>query len=204
MKSTSSSQTSKRSTTSRSQTKSSATTATRSRSSGTQAKRATRSDAVKSLKDDHARVKKLFQAFQAAKEKGAVEEKTRIAAETCMELKIHTQLEEEIFYPALRAALREEGELLDEAEIEHASAKELIAQLEGNRDVKSTRYDALYMVLSEYVQHHVKEEEKEMFAKARSAKSLDLQALGETMAQRREELMAEYGQAAGARGGAMH
>ncbi|TJZ64730.1 hemerythrin domain-containing protein [Chitiniphilus eburneus] len=147
----------------------------------------TQRDALKSLKDDHAKVKKLFKAFESAKSKA---EQQRIAAETCLELKIHTQIEEEVFYPAVRKALREEGVMLDEAEIEHASAKELIAQLEAG-EAGSTRYEALYTVLSEYVLHHVKEEEKEMFPKVSQAKSLDLKALGARLDARREELKAE-------------
>ncbi|GAA5786627.1 hypothetical protein GCM10007860_27920 [Chitiniphilus shinanonensis] len=147
----------------------------------------TQRDAIKSLKDDHAKVKKLFKAFESAQGKA---EKARIAAETCLELKIHTQIEEEIFYPAARQALRQEGVMLDEAEIEHASAKELIAQLEAG-DAGSTRYEALYTVLSEYVLHHVKEEEKEMFPQLAKVKSLDLKALGQRLDARREELKAE-------------
>src|SRR5690606_9261313 len=96
----------------------------------------------------------------------------------------------EIFYPALREVL-EEQDLLDEAEVEHATAKDLITQLEG-MDADEPLYDAKVTVLGEYINHHVKEEEGEMFKQAKSAK-VDLSELGEELATRKEELKAEMG-----------
>ncbi|WP_148716536.1 hemerythrin domain-containing protein [Chitinolyticbacter meiyuanensis] len=159
--------------------------ATGSRSGTTAARRAP--DAVKSLKNDHAKVKALFKSFEAARSKA---EKAKIAAETCLELTVHTRIEEEVFYPAVRKALQKEGELLDEAEIEHASVKTLIEQLKA-AEPGTTRFNALYDVIREYVLHHVKEEEREMFPKVKEAKSLDLQALGEQLEARREAVRQE-------------
>ena len=106
-----------------------------------------------------------------------------------MELTVHAQIEEEIFYPALREAIKE-TDLLDEAEVEHASAKDLIAQIEEAADVDDM-FDAKVIVLGEYIDHHVKEERNEMFVKARAARGLDLVALREQLEIRKEELMSE-------------
>ncbi|MNL62539.1 hypothetical protein D3C87_1865680 [compost metagenome] len=108
-----------------------------------------------------------------------------------MELKVHTQIEEEIFYPALRQAIKE-TDLLDEAEVEHASAKELIAQILDATEIDE-KFDAKVIVLGEYIDHHVKEERNEIFVKARAARGLDLVGMREQMAQRKEELMEELG-----------
>jgi hemerythrin superfamily protein len=138
-------------------------------------------DAIQLLTADHAEVKKMFKAFEKAEES----EKEVLVQQICTALTIHAQLEEEIFYPAARESL-EEQDLLDEAEVEHASAKELIAQLEtmGPQDAL---YDAKVTVLGEYIDHHVKEEEGEMFPKVKKAK-LDLNELGAQIEARREEL----------------
>lgn len=137
-------------------------------------------NAITMLTEDHANVRKMFKQFEKMKDEAEDAEKSELVTQICTELKLHTQLEEECFYPAAREALEEEA-LLDEAEVEHASAKELIAQLE-----KMTPGDALYdakvTVLGEYVEHHVKEEEKEMFPKIRKAK-LDLEELAEQMSE---------------------
>jgi hemerythrin superfamily protein len=98
-------------------------------------------------------------------------------------LTVHAEAEEEIFYPAAREAI-EEQDLLDEAEVEHASAKDLIAQIEA-MDSSDPLYDAKVTVLGEYIDHHVEEEEKEMFPKVKKAK-LDLEALGEEILQFKE------------------
>jgi hemerythrin-like domain-containing protein len=102
-----------------------------------------------------------------------------------MELKIHTAIEEEIFYPAAREALKDD-DLLDEAEVEHASAKDLIAQIEAGSPADD-KWDAKVKVLSEYIKHHVKEEQNEMFPQVKKTK-LDLKALGALLLQRKEEL----------------
>ena len=110
-----------------------------------------------------------------------------LAQQICGELKIHTTLEEEIFYPAARAALGEKGsDLLDEAKVEHASAKDLIAQLEDASPTDDL-FDAKVTVLGEYIKHHVKEEHEELFPKCRKAR-MDLKAIGAAMAARKKEL----------------
>jgi len=145
-------------------------------------------DAISILTEDHAKVKKLFKQYESVKESGSAEEKATIAAEICAELTAHATAEEEIFYPAVRAAI-DDDELLNEADVEHASAKDLIAQIsESSPD--DDMYDATVKVLSEYIDHHVKEEEGEMFPKARKAK-LDLASLGAEIEARKDELLAE-------------
>lgn len=148
--------------------------------------RSTRSqaNAITMLMEDHANVRKLFKQYEKLKEKADGEEKVALVEKICNELKLHTELEEEIFYPAAREAL-EEQDLLDEAEVEHASAKALIAQLEGMQPGDEL-YDAKVTVLGEYVEHHVKEEEKQMFPKARKAR-MDLEELGERIRQHKEQ-----------------
>jgi hemerythrin-like domain-containing protein len=101
---------------------------------------------------------------------------------------VHAQIEEEIFYPAAREALKEQ-DLIDEATVEHASAKDLIAQIE-QAQAGDELFDAKVIVLGEYIKHHVKEEHNEMFPKLKKTK-LDLKALGEQLAERKEALMAE-------------
>lgn len=165
--------------TSRSQSKSASKTASR--------RTAAENDVVKLLEADHKKVKKMFKEFEKSAKQGDEAAKVEIAMQICMELKVHTQVEEEIFYPALYEAL-DEHDLVDEAIVEHATAKDLIEQIEsmvGSDDL----YDAKVKVLSEYINHHVEEEEKEIFPKARKAR-MDLDGLGESVAFRKEELMA--------------
>lgn len=146
-------------------------------------------DAIALLKADHQAVEKLFKQFEKLKEKeGADSEKTDLVAQICNELTIHTEIEEEIFYPAVRKAIKE-GDLMDEALVEHASAKDFIEQLQS-MEPDDEFYDAKVTVLGEYVMHHVKEEEDEMFPKAKKAK-LDMQSLGDEMSQRKESLQEE-------------
>lgn len=150
--------------------------------------RSTRSqpNAITMLMEDHANVRKLFKQYEKLREKAGDDEKVALVEKICSELKLHTELEEEIFYPAAREAL-EEQDLLDEAEVEHASAKDLIAQLESMQPGDDL-YDAKVTVLGEYIEHHVKEEEKEMFPKARKAR-MDLEELGERIRQRKEDAL---------------
>ena len=144
-------------------------------------------DAIALLKADHRTVEQLFAAFEEAN--GAAR-KEKLAKEICTELKIHTMLEEEIFYPALAGKI--EQDLLDEAYVEHDGAKVLINDIEaGGPD--EDYYDAKVKVLSEEIEHHVKEEEKPaegMFAQSRKA-DVDLVALRDVMLARKEELIAQ-------------
>ena len=146
-------------------------------------------DAIALLTADHAKVKKLFKEFEDLKEEdGSAEDKSALVTLICHELQVHTEIEEEIFYPAVRKAI-DDSDLMDEALVEHAGAKELIAQLE-DMSPDDELYDAKVTVLGEQIQHHVKEEEGEMFPKARKAK-IDGEALGVQMAERKAELMAD-------------
>jgi hemerythrin superfamily protein len=147
-------------------------------------------DAIAMLMADHKKVKKLFSDFDKLKGEGSDEDKTAIVDEICNELKIHTQLEEEIFYPAVRKAI-DDSDLMDEALVEHAGAKDLIAQLE-DASPEDDLYDAKVTVLGEQIEHHVKEEEGDMFPKAKKAK-VDTEALGATMLKRKVALMETMG-----------
>jgi hemerythrin superfamily protein len=141
--------------------------------------------AIDLLKSDHDEVEKLFDEYEDRKEDADDETKEEIVASICKALEVHAQLEEELFYPAFRD-VDEMEDLLDEAAIEHQSVKSLVAQLEASTP-DDMLYDARVKVLSEYVKHHVREEEGEMFPKARSS-DVDLAELGRTMAIRKEEL----------------
>ena len=144
-------------------------------------------DATKLLAADHKEVKALFKEYdKLAKKDGSDEEKQAIAEQICTMLTVHATIEEEIFYPAAREAM-DEQDLLDEAEVEHASAKDLIAQIRGMAP-SDELYDAKVKVLGEYIDHHVQEEEKELFPKVRKA-DLDLKELGATLEARKQELM---------------
>ncbi len=147
-------------------------------------------DAVAILTDDHKRVKALFKQYEKTKEEASSDDKNALVTTICSELKVHAQLEEEIFYPAAREAINDD-DLLDEAEVEHASAKELIAQLD-EMSPEDALYDAKVKVLGEHIDHHVKEEEGEMFPKAKKSE-LDTAALGEEMMTRKAALMRDMG-----------
>ncbi|HWK70225.1 hemerythrin domain-containing protein [Pollutimonas sp. M17] len=140
--------------------------------------------ALSLLLDDHKKVKKIFKDFEKEKDSGA---KQKMVEEACTELTIHTKIEEEKFYPYLRDQNPEAfGDLLDEALVEHASAKELIAQLQG-MGPDDDLYDAKFTVLGEYVNHHVTEEEDELFPKVIS-KKIDLKELAQEMESLKQEL----------------
>ncbi|MEO8188691.1 MAG: hemerythrin domain-containing protein [Burkholderiaceae bacterium] len=150
-----------------------------------------RMDAIEMLVADHRHVEKLFKQYEKlVEDEGSYNEKEALAATICAELTVHAQVEEEIFYPAARDVLDDE-ELIDEAVVEHASAKDLIAQL-SDMSPDDDLYDAKIKVLGELIEHHVEEEEDEMFPKLKKAK-LDTGALGPQMAQRKEELVDELG-----------
>jgi hemerythrin-like domain-containing protein len=150
---------------------------TRSRASG----------AIEMLKADHDKVKKAFKEFEKLDHEDT-EAARQIVETVCEDLKVHTTLEEELFYPALREAMEDE-DLLNEAAVEHETAKMLIEQLE-NMGPDDPNYRATFTVLGEYVMHHVKEEEGEMFPQAKKA-DLDLEGLGERMRARKEELVGQ-------------
>ena len=144
-----------------------------------------RQDATHLLMADHRKVEDLFEQFEKASGDGR---KERIARQICTELKVHSMIEEEIFYPALRGKIEDDD--LDEAYVEHDGAKLLINDLEGGEPDEHF-YDAKVKVLQEQIEHHVEEEEKSrgnLFQQAR-ATDVDLEALGRQMATRKEELM---------------
>ena len=153
------------------------------------AKSKTGVDAITLLTDDHKKVKKLFKDFEKLKEEeGSAKEKAALVKEICTELSVHAKVEEEIFYPAVREAI-DDDDLMDEADVEHAGAKDLIAQLQSMKPADD-HYDAKVTVLGEYIDHHVKEEQEDMFVKARKAK-VDTVELGEQIAARKEKLLAD-------------
>jgi hemerythrin HHE cation binding domain-containing protein len=144
-------------------------------------------DAIALLKADHRKVEALFEKFEDAED---AETKQALADEICMELSVHATIEEEIFYPACRDAV--DDDLGAEAYVEHDSAKVLIAELAGS-DPDEEFYDAKMTVLSEQIGHHIKEEERPgegYFAQAGEG-DVDMDALGERLAARKEELLAD-------------
>ena len=151
---------------------------------------AKKKDACDLLDADHKAVKKMFMEYEELTQAGGnTKEKKRVLAEKiCNELTVHAQIEEEIFYPAVRKAIKEEL-LMNEAQVEHTSAKELIAQIQS-MNPGDAMYDAKVTVLGEYIDHHVKEERTEMFPKARASK-VDLVKMRDVLQARKEELMAE-------------
>ncbi|HZE92233.1 MAG TPA: hemerythrin domain-containing protein [Rhizobacter sp.] len=152
------------------------------------------SDAIALLSADHKEVKALFKEFEKLCDTDAEDsEKQAVAEQICQLLTVHARIEEEIFYPAARDVL-EEGELIDEAEVEHSIAKDLIAQIQGMQPEEAL-YDAKVTVLGEYIHHHVQEEEKLLFPKVKQAK-LDTEAVGAELAARKEALMAAADQPA--------
>ena len=142
-------------------------------------------DAIALLKADHRTVEDLFEQFEKAKGDGR---KQKLALEICKELTIHTIIEEEIFYPSIEGKVEED--LLKESFVEHDAAKVLIAEIEAGQP-SDEFYDAKVKVLMEEVEHHVEEEEKELFPEVRKA-DIDLDAVGETLAARKKELTEEY------------
>jgi len=145
-------------------------------------------DAIALLKDDHRAVEKLFKEFEGAKGDGR---KEKLARQICLELSVHTAIEEEIFYPACQGTVEED--LLKESYVEHDAAKLLIAEIEANEGGGDEFFDSKVKVLSEEIEHHVEEEEKPggVFAQARKGK-MDLDGLGEQLAARKKELTQSY------------
>jgi hemerythrin superfamily protein len=143
-------------------------------------------DALALLKEDHRKVEKLFKDFESAKGDGR---KEKLARQICLELTVHTTIEEEIFYPACDGKIEED--MLKEAYVEHDAAKLLIAEIEAGSGKTDDFFDAKVQVLGEQIDHHVKEEEDELFPKVRKA-DIDTKALGEQLAARKQELMKDY------------
>jgi hemerythrin superfamily protein len=157
-----------------------------SRSKTTAKKTAARQqDAIQLLKADHREVEKLFGQFTKAK---GSERKMRLCHKIIMEFLVHAQIEEEIFYPACKDAMNDE-DLVNEAIVEHQAAKDLIGEIRG-MDPSDEMFDARMQVLQEQIEHHVKEEEDDLFPKAKKA-DLDMKALGERLAMRKKQLMRE-------------
>jgi len=147
--------------------------------------------AIELLMSDHRKVEDLFERYESEKD-GEESTRKQVAQRICNELKVHAQVEEELFYPWLRENLDEEDmEMVEEAEVEHQTAKDLIAQLE-QADAVDEVFNAKVKVLSEYIKHHVKEEEEEIFPQV-SDEQEELDELGQEMAARKGELMEELG-----------
>ena len=146
-------------------------------------------DAISLLSGDHAEVKQMFEEYRQLVEDNAGDDRRGdLAGQICSALSVHAEIEEDIFYPAMRDNL-DDDLLLDQAEVEHASARELIEQIEG-MDPSDALYDAKVLVLGEYVEHHVQEEENEIFPQAEKS-GVDLDELGAELAERKRELVAE-------------
>lgn len=143
-------------------------------------------EATALLRADHKAVNDLFEQYEHTR---SSKKKKEIVAQICAELTVHAQIEEDIFYPSVKKALKDK-ELIPEAIVEHATLKDLIAQIEGV-EPDGEMFDAKVKVLSEYVKHHVKEEQNEIFPLVKKS-DLDLVALGEELSQRKEELLAAY------------
>ncbi len=147
-------------------------------------------DAVSLLKADHREAEDLFKKYETAKDAGKTAEKHEIARKVCAALLIHMEIEENIFYPAARGATGDDDKL-NEAEVEHSGAKELIMQL-GDLKPEDPMFDARVKVLSEQIEHHVDEEENELFPEVEDS-DLDLDDLGEQMADAKAALQEQHG-----------
>jgi hemerythrin superfamily protein len=142
-------------------------------------------DATTLLRADHKLVSSLFDEYEKTR---STSKKQELVSEICNELNVHAQVEEEIFYPAVKEALKDKN-LVPEATVEHATLKSLIAEVEG-MEPDGEMFDAKIKVLSEYVKHHVKEEQNEIFPKAKATK-LDMMELGAKLSERKAELLAQ-------------
>jgi hemerythrin-like domain-containing protein len=144
-------------------------------------------EAIAMLIEDHQNVQKMFKTFERTEDQ---QKQQQLATEICNELTVHTQLEEQVFYPAAREAL-EESDLIDEASVEHQVAKQLIEKIKQSRP-HDEEYCALVTVLGEYVNHHIQEEQNELFPQLKKT-AIDFDALGEEMRQKKQELLSELG-----------
>jgi hemerythrin-like domain-containing protein len=146
-------------------------------------------NAIALLKSDHEAVSALFEKYEKGKGRREAGAKAELAKKICDALTVHAQIEEEIFYPACHQEVEDAEELLAEAKVEHQSLKELIGKIEGERP-GSEEYDAQVKVLGEYVKHHVKEEQSELFPMVRKS-DMDLAEVGAQLEARKKTLMAE-------------
>jgi len=149
-----------------------------------------KSEIIEMLKEDHKRAKRAFRDGEKLAEQEDTDALEELVEQTCAELEVHATLEEELIYPALRGEIKE-PELLDEAEVEHASAKDLIAQLKQMR-ADDPKFSATFKVLGEYVKHHIKEEEGQLFEQL-GRTGVKWEALLQEVQERREQLMQEHG-----------
>jgi hemerythrin superfamily protein len=140
---------------------------------------ADKTDVISLLMEDHKKVKKMFKDFENMKDSGSADELSELVENICSELTVHAEAEEAIFYPAVRAEI-DDTDLVDEAEVEHGELKELVSHLQS-MTADDPKYKATVKVLAEYVEHHVKEEEGEIFPRVKKAK-MDIDALGEEVA----------------------
>lgn len=145
-----------------------------------------KTNAITLLKEDHRKVKDLFDQFEDASN---ASQKHKIAKEAIQELKIHAAIEEEIFYPTIRQNIEDKENIMNEAQEEHHVAKVLIAELDALESFDET-YEAKFTVLAENVRHHIKEEEGDMFPEAKDAE-VDMEALGQQLMERKEELKSQ-------------
>jgi hemerythrin superfamily protein len=147
-------------------------------------------DALHLLAEDHKKVVDMFEEFEQIKDDPDVDAKQLLVESACAELTLHARVEEDIFYPAARDAI-DDIDLLDEAIVEHTSARQIINELVAMQP-DDELYDAKFTVLGEYVKHHIHEEEKQLFPKIKKTK-IDLDELGEEIRQRKLELRNELG-----------
>ncbi len=150
-----------------------------------------RRDVLEMLIEDHKKVKKMFRDFEKKNEQDDTEGCREIVERTCAELEVHATLEEELFYPAIRKAMKDK-DLIDEAEVEHGSAKQLIAQLK-KMESSDPKYAATFTVLGEYINHHVREEEGEIFPQLNRSTQVDWGSLSDQVIERKAELMQQHG-----------
>lgn len=164
--------------------------ATRNTSSRSSSSGSPKNQILAMLKADHKKVKKAFKDFEKLDAQDDAERCQALVEQTCAELEVHAELEEQVFYPAARGAMKEE-DLIDEAEVEHMTAKVLIQQLKG-MDAEDEKYAATFKVLGEYVNHHIKEEEGEMF-KQLTRTGVEWDSVLEQMSAQRVQLLEQHG-----------
>ena len=151
-----------------------------------------KTNALTLLKNDHEEVSALFEKYEKGRKRADATRKESLASQICQALTVHAQIEEEIFYPACREEVEGAEDLLAEAKVEHQSLKKLSAKIESEQP-GTEEYDAQVKVLGEYVKHHVKEEQNELFPMVRKS-DLDVEEVGQLLSERKVELMGEMAQ----------